>query len=141
MLFRSKHLDETGARWVAIIIQGPTLVPKMRGKIIELVRRVDEQGPVFDKPKGLTFLLPRGLALSVHDGGGVPADDVNVLKGEKGHANVFCKRENAVFQPIGVWNAPCETTYEAVTRRLFVHDAHSPLLNKRVSVLVELTRE
>ena len=126
---------------MAVIIQRPTLIPKMRGKIIELVCRVDEDGPVIDEPKSLTFSPPRGIALDVHDGGSVPSDNIDILKGEKRSASVFRKREDAVFQTIGSWNTLCETTHETVTRRIFVHDAHSPLLDKRVSTLVGLTRE
>jgi len=113
----------------------------MRGKVIELVCRVDEDGPVIDEPKGLTFSPPRGVLLDIHDGGGLPSDDVDILKGEKRFAGVFGKREDAVFQAIGSWNTLCETTHETVTRRIFVHDAHPPLLDKTVSALKELRRE
>ena len=94
-----------------------------------------------NEPERLTFLPPRCVLLEVRDGRGVPADDVDILKGEKRFANVFGKCKNAVFQTIGVGNTPCETTHEAIARRIFVRNAHSPLLDNRVSTLVGLTRE
>ena len=91
-----------------------------------------------DEPERLTFLPPSGVPLVVRDGRGVPADDVDVLKCEKGFTNVFSEREYAMFQAIGAGNILCNTTHETITRRILVYDAHSPMLNKRVSASIEL---
>ena len=69
-----------------------------------------------DKPKRLTFLPPRSVLLDVRDGGGVPADDADVLKGKKRFTNVLGKCEDAVFQTTGVGNTLCETAHETITR-------------------------
>ena len=91
-----------------------------------------------DEPERLAFLPPSGVPLVVRDGRGVPADDVDVLKGEKGFTNVSGEREYAIFQTIGVRNILCKTTHETITRRILVYQAHSPLLNKKVSASIEL---
>ena len=120
---RWEYLDEASTRWVAIVVQRPGLVPEMRGKAIELVRRIDEDGPVVDKHKGLAFLPPRSVALGVRKGGGMSTDDADILKNKKRFANIFGKREDAVFQ--------------TVTRRVLMHDPHSLLLCKRVSMFIK----
>lgn len=119
---------------MAIIVQSPAFVPEMRGKVIELVGRVDEYCPLVDKTEGLTFLPPRGVALDVCNYRSLPADDVSVLEGEERLANMLGKCEDAMFQTVGTWNALSEATHEPVTCRILVHDAHSPLLKKDKSL-------
>jgi hypothetical protein len=131
---RGEDLDKTSARWVVVVVQRATLVSKMRRKVIKLVRRVDEDGPVVDESERLAFLLPRDFALNVQNRCGVLTDNVDVLKGKKRFADVFGECEDIVFQIVGVWDALGETAHETVARRVFVHDSHSSLL-KRVSAL------
>jgi len=126
---------------VTVIVQRPVLVPEMRGKVIKLVRRVDEDGPVVDEPKCLAFLPPRGVALDIHNGGSMSADDIDIPKSKKRFADIFGKREDAVFQTVGSWNALCEAAHETVARRILMHDPHSPLLRKSVSAFIKITHE
>ena len=133
-----KDLYEAGSRRVAVIIHRPTLVPKVWGKVIELVRRVDEDGPVVDKPKGLTFLLPGDIPLDIDNCSGALANDVDVPKGEERLANLLCEREDAAFQTVGVQDALSYASNEAVARRILVHGTHSALLMEGMSVLVKL---
>jgi hypothetical protein len=115
----------------------------MWGKVIKLARRVDEDRPVVDQSKSLTFLLPRGVALDVRNRRSVSTYDFDVFKRQQCFANVLSEFEDAMFQTaatMAVGNALGDTTDETVARRILVHDTHSPLLNeKKVSLLVGLT--
>ena len=117
---------------MAIVTQRAASVSEMGGKVIKLARRVYEDGPVVDESKSLALLLPRGVALDVHDGRSMSAYHVDVLKGQECFANVLSEFQHSVFQTtVPAGNALGDATDETVTRRIPMHDTHSPLLKGR----------